>query len=265
DLLAKAQAGEIPMARIDEAVTNILRVKARLGLFEAGKPSDRPLSGEYELLGAPEHREIAREAVRKSLVLLKDQGVLPIRPGSRLLVAGEGADDIARASGGWTLSWQGTGVDNSHFPGATSIWTGLKSAMEAGGGSAVHSADGSFTERPDAAVVVFGEKPYAEFQGDRATLALDTDLTGPYATMKALKQQGIPVVALMITGRPLYVYEALNAADAFVVAWLPGAEAGGIADVLVGDGAGEPRLNFSGKLHAAWPQTPDMADGALYD
>ena len=265
DLLARAEAGEIPIARIDEAVTRILRVKARLGLFEAGKPSERPLSGQYELLGAPEHREIAREAVRKSLVLLKDQGLLPIRPGSRLLVAGEGADDIARASGGWTISWQGTGVDNSHFPGATSILSGLSQAMEAGGGSVAHSPDGSFAERPDAAVVVFGEKPYAEFQGDRATLALDADLTGPYATMRTLKEQGIPVVALMITGRTLYVSEALNAADAFVVAWLPGPEAGGIADVLVGDAEGGPRFDFSGTLPAAWPKTPDMADGALFD
>jgi beta-glucosidase len=265
DLLKRARAGEIPMARIDEAVTRILRVKARLGLFEAGKPSDRPFSGQYELLGAPEHREIAREAVRKSLVLLKNQDVLPIRQGSRLLVAGEGADDIGRASGGWTISWQGTGVDNSHFPGATSILTGLTDAMKAGGGSTVHSPDGSFAEKPDVAVVVFGEKPYAEFQGDRATLALDADLTGPYATMKKLHEQGVPVVALMITGRPLYVNEPLNEADAFVVAWLPGTEADGIADVLVGDAAGQPRFDFAGKLPAAWPKTPDMGDGALYD
>lgn len=265
DLLARAKSDELPMSRVDEAVTKILEVKARLGLFEAGKPSARPYSGEYELLGAPEHRAVAREAVRKSLVLLKNQGVLPLKPGGRLLVAGEGADDIARQSGGWTLSWQGTGVDNSHFPGATSIWSGLKQAVEASDGTAQLSPDGSFTTRPDAAVVVFGETPYAEFQGDRATLALDTELTGPYETMRKLKAQGIPVVALMITGRPLYVNPALNSADAFVVAWLPGSEGGGIADVLVGDAAGKARHDFSGKLPAAWPQTPNMADGALYD
>ena len=104
DLLARARAGTVPMARIDDAVTQILRVKGRLGLFDAGKPSDRPYSGKYELLGAPEHREVARDAVRKSLVLLKNTGVLPLAPGGRLLVAGQGADDIARQSGGWTLS-----------------------------------------------------------------------------------------------------------------------------------------------------------------
>ena len=265
DLLAKAKDGTVPMERIDDAVTKILEVKARLGLFEAGKPSVRPLAGEYDLLGAPEHRAIAREAVRKSLVMLKNDGVLPLAPGGRLLVAGEGANDIARQSGGWTLSWQGTGVDNSHFPGATSIFDGFKQSVEAAGGTAQLSPDGSFTQKPDAAVVVFGEKPYAEFQGDRATLALDAELTGPYETMRKLKAQGIPVVALMITGRPLYVNPALNMADAFVVAWLPGSEGGGIADVMVASADGDPRYDFAGKLPAAWPRTADMSDGALYD
>lgn len=264
DLLARAKSGAIPMSRIDEGVARILRVKARLGLFEAGKPSDRPFSGQYDLLGAPEHRAVAREAVRKSLVLLKNQGVLPLAPGKRLLVAGDGADDIARQAGGWTITWQGTGLNNSQFPGATSIWGGLKQAVEAGGGSAVLSPDGSYTDKPDAAVVVFGETPYAEFQGDRAALVLDPELTAPFATMKKLQAQGIPVVAVMVTGRPLYVNPALNAADAFVVAWLPGSEGGGIADVLVGDAAGKPRFDFSGKLPAAWPRTAQIADGALY-
>jgi beta-glucosidase len=264
DLLARAKAGTIPMARIDEGVARILRVKARLGLFGAGKPSDRPYSGQWDLLGAPEHRAVAREAVRKSLVLLKNQGVLPIAPGGRLLVAGDGADDIARQAGGWTLSWQGTGLNNGHFPGATSVWGGLKQAVEAGGGSAVLSPDGSYTDKPDAAVVVFGETPYAEFQGDRAALLLDPEHTGPFATMKKLKAQGIPVVAVMITGRPLYANPALNAADAFVVAWLPGSEGSGIADVLVGDSSGKPRFDFSGKLPAAWPRTAQIADGALF-
>ena len=264
DLLTRTRAGTIPMARIDKAVTDILRVKMRLGLFEAGKPSSRPLSGKWELLGSPEHRALAREAVRKSLVLLKNQGVLPIRPGGRLLVAGEGMDDIARQSGGWTLSWQGTGLENSMFPGATSLWSGFKQAAEAAGGSAQLSPDGSFTQKPDAAVVVFGEKPYAEFQGDRATLALDDALTGPYATMRKLKAAGVPVIAVMLTGRPLYVNPALNLADAFVVAWLPGSEGAGVADVLIGGADGKPRFDFTGTLPAAWPNTPDMAEGALH-
>ena len=264
DLLARAKAGTLPMARVDDAVRRILGVKMRLGLFEAGKPSSRPLSGQWDLLGAPEHRAVAREAVRKSLVLLKNQDVLPIKPGGRLLVAGEGMDDIGRQAGGWTLSWQGTGLTNAQFPGATSLWAGLKQAVEAGGGSAQLSPDGSFAEKPDAAVVVFGEKPYAEFQGDRATLALDSDLTGPYETMRKLKAQGIPVVAVMLTGRPLYVNPALNLADAFVVAWLPGSEGGGLADVLIGDKTGRPRFDFTGTLAAPWPRTPSIADGVLH-
>ncbi len=264
NLLADARAGSIPMARIDDAVARILRVKLRLGLFEAGKPSDRALSGRWELLGAPEHRAIAREAVRKSLVLLKNEGVLPLAPGRRLLVAGDGADDIGRQSGGWTLTWQGTGLENSQFPGGTSIWDGLHQAVESAGGSAQLSPDGSFTQRPDAAVVVFGETPYAEFQGDRPSLQLAPELTRPYETMRRLKAQGIPVVALMITGRPLYVNPALNIADAFVVAWLPGSEGVGIADVLVGQSSGMPRYDFTGKLPADWPRTADLEDGALF-
>ena len=263
-LLAQAKAGQIPLGRIDEAVTRILRVKMRLGLFEAGKPSSRPLSGQWELLGSPEHRTLAREAVRRSLVLLKNQGVLPLKPGGRLLVAGDGADDIARQSGGWTLTWQGSGIDNSNFPGATSLWEGLQQAVSAGGGTAELSPGGSFTRRPDAAVVIFGEKPYAEFQGDRASLQLDPELTQPYETMRKLQEQGIPVVAVMITGRPLYVNPALNAADAFVVAWLPGSEGGGLADVLIGGSDGSPQFDFMGKLPAAWPRTANMTDGVLY-
>jgi beta-glucosidase len=263
-LLAQAKAGEIPLSRIDDAVTRILRVKLRLGLFEAGKPSSRSLSGQWDLLGSPEHRMLAREAVRRSLVLLKNQGVLPLKPGGRLLVAGDGADDIARQSGGWTLTWQGSGIDNGHFPGATSLWAGLRAAMTEGGGTAQLSPDGSFSRRPDAAVVIFGEKPYAEFQGDRASLQLDPDLAAPYETMRRLKAQGIPVVAVMITGRPLYVNPALNAADAFVVAWLPGSEGAGLADVLIGGDDGDANFDFMGKLPAAWPRTANMADGALY-
>jgi beta-glucosidase len=264
DLLARAKAGTIPMSRIDDAVSRILRVKFRLGVFTAGKPSSRPLAGQWNILGSPEHRAIARQAVRESLVLLKNDGALPLKSGGRLLVAGEGADDISRASGGWTISWQGTGLTNSMFPGSTTLWQGLKQAVSAAGGSAELSPDGSFTQKPDAAVVVFGEKPYAEFQGDRATLALDADLTGPYATMKKLKAQGIPVVAVMITGRPLEVNPALNAADACIVAWLPGTEGEGLADVLIGNKAGNPRYDFRGKLPAAWPKTPSMGDGALF-
>lgn len=259
-LLRQVQDGTVPMARLDDAVSRILRVKFRLGLFEMGAPSTRPLAGQWNLLGSPEHRAIAREAVRKSLVLLKNTGVLPLKKGARLLVAGDGADDVARQSGGWTITWQGTGLTRNQFPGATSLWEGLRAAAEASGGSAQLAPDGRFKDKPDAAIVVFGETPYAEFQGDIRSLQLRSDLTGPLATMKALKAQGIPVVAVMLTGRPLFVNPELNAADAFVVAWLPGSEGGGVADVLYGkDGA-----DFTGRLPTAWPRTARTGDDPLF-
>jgi len=256
--------GTIAMDRLDDAVARVLRLKERLGLFEMGKPSERPLSGEYHLLGAPDHRAVAREAVRKSMVLLKNTGVLPLQPGGRILVAGDAANDIARQSGGWTLSWQGTGLENDLFPGATSLWSGIEQAATATGGSAQLSEDGTFTQRPDAAIVIFGETPYAEFQGDIATLQLRPELRGPIATMRRLKEQGIPVVAVMITGRPLYVNEALNTADAFVAAWLPGSEGAGVADMLFAGADGAPAFEFQGLLPTAWPATARHGGATLF-
>ncbi|WP_294294885.1 exo 1,3/1,4-beta-D-glucan glucohydrolase [uncultured Sphingomonas sp.] len=244
--LAAARAGTLPMARLKDAVRRVLRVKLRAGLFEAGRPSGRPFAGRYELLGATEHRAVAREAVRKSLVLLKNTGVLPLKPSARILVAGDGADDVAKQSGGWTLTWQGTGTKPEHFPGATSIWAGIRDAVRAGGGQAMLSVEARYTDKPDAAIVVFGEDPYAEFQGDRADLYFD-DPRNSLATLKRLKAAGIPTVAVFLSGRPLWVNRHLNAADAFVAAWLPGSEGGGVADVLFG------KNDFSGKLPFSWP------------
>ncbi|MGO4779661.1 glycoside hydrolase family 3 C-terminal domain-containing protein, partial [Lysobacter sp. 2RAB21] len=137
-----------------------------LGLFEAGAPSQRPLGGKFELLGSAEHRAIARQAVRESLVLLKnDSGVLPISPKARVLVLGEGADNLPKQSGGWTLNWQGTGLKASDFPHAQSIWSGLREQIQAAGGQAELAADGKYKTKPDVAIFVYGEDPYAEFQG----------------------------------------------------------------------------------------------------
>ena len=161
--LAQARSGEIPMARIDDAVRRILRVKVKAGLF-----GSRPLEGQLSEVGSLEHRALARAAVRGSLVLLKNNGaLLPIRGSARVLVAGDGADNVAKQAGGWTLSWQGTGNRPQDFPNAQSIWSGIRGAVTSAGGQAELSPDGSFTQRPDVAIVVFGEDPYAEFQGDR--------------------------------------------------------------------------------------------------
>lgn len=247
--LAQARSGEIPMARIDEAVRRILRVKVKAGLFTG----DRPVEGRFEALGSPAHRALAREAVRKSLVLLKNNGsVLPIRAGANVLVAGS-ADDIGQAAGGWTLTWQGTGNTNRDFPNGQSIWSGIAEAVKAGGGSATLSPDGSFKVRPDVAIVVFGETPYAEFQGDAPTLDL-IDQSG-LEILKRLKAAGVPTVTVFLSGRPMWTNPEINASDAFVAAWLPGTEGGGVADVLIGDGQGRPRHDFSGKLSFSWPKT----------
>ncbi|QNA84165.1 glycoside hydrolase family 3 protein [Sphingomonas sp. So64.6b] len=262
--LAQVKNGTIPLARLDDAVARILRVKQRLGLFEAGKPSARGYSGRYDLLGAPEHRAVAREAVRKSLVLLKNTGVLPLKPQAHILVAGDGADDIARQSGGWTLSWQGTGLNNGNFPGATSLWRGIEQQVTAAGGSAELALEGDYKQRPDAAIVIFGETPYAEFQGDIPSLQLRPELRRPFATMRKLKAAGIPVVAVMITGRPLYINEALNEADALVTAWLPGSEGAGVADLLFAGENGAPAFDFRGRLPTAWPATAKHGGPVLF-
>nr|WP_293843809.1 glycoside hydrolase family 3 C-terminal domain-containing protein [Sphingopyxis sp.] len=166
------------MARLDDAVRRVLRVKVRAGLFESRKPSSRPYGGRFELLGSKEHRAVAREAVRESLVLLKNAGgLLPLKAGGRILVAGDGADNLTKQTGGWTLSWQGTGTKRSDFPNAQSIWEGIDEAVKAAGGTATLSVDGRYACKPDVAIVVFGEDPYAEFRATVPTSAMMTSKT----------------------------------------------------------------------------------------
>ena len=199
------------------------------------------------MIGSRAHRDIARRAVRESLVLLKNERqTLPLRAGSRILVTGDGANDFMRQSGGWTLTWQGTGLTPADFPGATSIWTGLARAAEARGGTAQLSPDGGYDAVPDAAIVVFGEKPYAEFQGDVGDL-LYRDTADNLEKLRRYRAAGIPTVAVFLSGRPLWVNPYINAADAFVAAWLPGSEGDGVAEVLFG------QYDFKGRLSFSWP------------
>jgi beta-glucosidase len=266
NLLAQVRDGTIPMARVDEAVARVLTVKYRAGLLgpQVRRPSERGVAGRFDLLASPEHRALAREAVARSQVILANDGVLPLRAGARVLVAGTAADDVGQASGGWTLEWQGGRADQlarSRFPNATSIWEGLRDAVAAGGGSATLSADGSFATRPDVAVVVFGERPYAEFAGDQQDLVF-RDEEG-LTLLRAFRAQGIPTVAVFLSGRPLWVNRELNAANAFVASWLPGSEGAGVADVLTGARAPTGRLSFS------WPARCDGRpvngpEGALF-
>jgi beta-glucosidase len=257
--LKQVQSGEVPMARLDDAVRRVLRVKLRAGLFDKGKPSSRPYAGQFQLLGSPEHRAVARQAVRESLVLLKNNGnILPLKPQMNVLVAGDGADNIAKQSGGWTITWQGTDIDNGDFPHGESIWSGVREAVQSAGGTATLSADGSFAQKPDVAIVVFGENPYAEMVGDRPTLEYSPADKKDLELLRKLKAAGIPVVSVFLSGRPLWVNPELNASDAFVAAFLPGSEGGGVADVLFRKADGSINHDFRGKLSFSWPKRGDQ-------
>ena len=258
--LRQARSGAIPEDRLDDAVRRILRVKARAGLLDSGRPSERALGGRFELLGAPEHREVARQAVRESLVLLKNSdNLLPLAPSSLVLVAGPAADDIGRQSGGWTLTWQGTENTNDDFPGATSIWTGIQRTVEAAGGEAVLCQGCAYSgELPDAAIYVTGETPYAEGLGDVPSLEYSPADKSDVELMGRLRAAGIPVVTIFLSGRPLWTNPEINASDAFVAAWLPGSEGGGVADVIFGAADGGVAHDFRGKLSFSWPRSLDQ-------
>lgn len=254
DLLQQVRDGNVPQARIDDAVMRILRVKARAGKLCRGRPSLRSRAGDQAALGTHPHRDLARRAVRRSLVLLKnDAALLPLPRNASVLVAGDAADNVGKQCGGWTLTWQGDGNDNADFPNGTSIFAGLAEAV-AGGGSIRYSPDGDCGDAdPDAAIVVFGEEPYAEGFGDRAHLSYSAGNAEPLAILRRLKARGIPTVAVFVTGRPMWVNPELNASDAFVVAWLPGTEGGGIADVLFRGSDGGIAHDFHGRLRFSWP------------
>lgn len=267
--LAQAEDGTLDLDRLDDAVRRILRVKLRAGLMEAGKPSTRGVAGQYDLLQDPASKEVARQAVRESLVLIKNDGILPLSPSVNVLMTGDGADNIGKQSGGWTLSWQGTGNVNSDFPGGSSIYDGVKRQVEASGGSVTLSEDGSYADKPDVAMVVFGEEPYAEFKGDIDTLAYKPGDDSDLNTLLKFKEASIPVIAVFLSGRPLWVNREINASNAFVAAWLPGSEGGYAADVMFAGADGKAAYDFKGTLPYSWPrtaiQTPLNYDDEDYD
>lgn len=254
--LAHVKSGQISQERLDDAVRRILRVKLHYAVFERGAPSARAGAGNTALLANPEHRAIAREAVRKSLVLLKNEGsLLPLDPGVRVLVVGDGADSIAKASGGWTLSWQGGAHSNAEFPNGQSILAGIEEAVALAGGTVIFDEAGTGMHDADVVIAVYGEDAYAEFQGDRPHLdfadgAFDTALLAGY------RERGMPVVSVFLSGRPMWVNPEINASDAFVAAWLPGSEGGGVSDLLF---RRSPEFDFTGRLSFSWPKRPDQA------
>jgi beta-glucosidase len=259
NMVEEVRSGEIPMTRLDEAVGRILRVKLRADLFEEGPPSQRPYAARWDLLGSADHRAVARQAVRESLVLLKNErSILPLNPRLNVLVAGDGADNMTKQTGGWTISWQGDGNSRADFPHAQTIYEGISEQVTATGGTVTLSPDGSFVTKPDVGIVVFGEDAYAEGNGDRSNLDYAARDARSIQILRTLKAQGVPVVAVFLSGRPMYVTAEINAADAFIAAWLPGGEGGGVADLLFRNPDGKVRYDFHGRLAFSWPRSPDQ-------
>ncbi len=238
------EEGHVPMSRIDDAVTRILRVKFAMGLMD----KDRAQTAErtlHEKFGSQEHRALAREAVRKSVVLLKNENhLLPIsKQAGRVHVSGKSADNIGNQCGGWTILWQGQ--SGNVTPGGTTLLEAVKSAVSKET-EVTYSLDGTGAEGASIGIAVIGERPYAEGVGDREDLALDDE---DIAAVNNLKSAGIPVVVLVISGRPLIVNDILPQTDALLASFLPGTEGQGIADVLFGD------YNPTGKLSFSWPKS----------
>lgn len=240
------ERGAIPLSRIDDAVTRILRVKVEMGLFE------QPFGDEslLQAVGSPEHRAVAREAVRKSLVLLKNhRSALPLpRQAARVLVAGDAADNIGLQCGGWTIEWQGVSGDIT--PGTT-LLAALRQALPAPT-DVIYSPDAAFApDQPaEVGIVVLSEPPYAEGEGDRSDLSLPSQAV---ALVQRMRSQCDRLVVVLYSGRPLWTDDVLSLCDAFVAAWLPGTEGQGIVDVLVGDAP------FTGKLPMPWAHHPTQA------
>ncbi len=255
--LKHVKSGTISMERLNDAVRRILRVKFQSGIFTKGAPSTRKNAGDERLLALPEHRAIARQAVRESLVLLKNNNnTLPLDASKKILVVGDGAKSISKTCGGWTLSWQGKGHTNDEFPNAESIYSGIEEAVQQSGGQLIFAEDGQSDAKADVIIAIYGEDPYAEFQGDRQNLdfvnkGFDTNKLSEY------KSKGIPVVSVFISGRPMWTNPEINNSDAFIAAWLPGSEGGGISDLLF---KRDPAHDFSGKLSFAWPATAVVSE-----
>jgi beta-glucosidase len=239
-----AQDGTVPMARIDDAVRRILRVKIAMGLMDKNHSqlADRKL---WKQFGSPEHRAVARDAVRQSLVLLKNEhGALPLAKGAkRIHVGGKSADDLGNQCGGWTITWQGQSGDA--MPGGTTILQAIKKAVSKDT-IVTFAVDGKGAAGADVGVVVIGETPYAETAGDRSDLHLAPE---DVAAVENMKAAGIPVVVVLLSGRPMILDKTIDKADAFVAGWLPGTEGDGVADVLFGD------YKPTGKLSFSWPRS----------
>ena len=256
--LRQAENGDIPIERLNDAVRRILIVKERLGLFNGKKPSNSPFSE----VGLQHNRDISRQAVRESLVLLKNnKNVLPIKQGKRVLVIGPDADSLKTQTGGWTLDWQGTNNQNKDFPNSITFLDALKEEIGAENVTHVQFLNNVNAEDYDLAIVAYGEQPYAEGVGDRSNLNFSSKRH--IAFLELLAENKIPTVSLFFTGRPLWVTKEINLSDAFVVAWLPGTESRGMTDVMVN--SDKTNYDFTGKLPFSWPKNTYQANLNYYD
>jgi beta-glucosidase len=243
DLKSLVAEGKVPQSRIDDAVRRILRIKFQLGLFE-NTATDPKLTA---AIGSPEHRKVARECVRESLVLLKNKNhILPLsKEIKHLVVVGAGAGDLGMQCGGWTIDWQGRRGNVTH--GGTTLLAAIRQTVSPGT-QVIYSPDANDLTNADAVIAVVGELPYAEMKGDRTNLDLSV---ADLALIAKAKAGGAPVITVLFSGRPLILNSALADSDALVAAWLPGTEGSGMTDVLFGD------HKFTGKLPRTWPRDND--------
>ena len=253
--IKQVKSGEISEARLNDAVRNILTVKSRLGLFNGRVPHEF----KENYLGHPKHIALARQAVRESLVLLKNNNrLLPLNPKQHIGIIGDAAKKISSQTGGWTITWQGRENLNSDFVNVNSIYEALEKTILSSGGTVEFSNNGKFTKDPDVVIGVFGEEPYAEMLGDLKDVSFAATDPKFLPLLEAMNAQSIPTVSIFLSGRPLVVNRQLNASDAFIAAWLPGSAVEGIADVIftIDD---EIHHDFTGKLSYSWPKTKDQS------
>ena len=253
----QVKSGEISEDRVNDAARRILRVKARAGVLDVKKPSGRRYASKEGVLGSNEHRSISRQAVRESLVLLKNnQSVLPIDRSSNILVLGKAAKEIKYMTGGWSMTWQGNENENSDFPGATTILDAIEEELNDSNAVITFAEDIEYeNSKPDVAILVLAEDPYAEYQGTLQNLIFNST-ENHLEWLRMLKSDEIPVVTIFLSGRPMWMNREINFSDAFIAAWLPGTEGNGITDLIF---MNDEKYDFTGRLSFSWPKRPDQS------
>ena len=251
NILDQVKSGIISMHRLDEAVTRILTAKERIGLLDGRRPHEF----NQNFLKSEKHLSLAKQAVRESLVLLKNNNqTLPIKPKQRIGVIGKAANLVRFQTGGWTITWQGTENKNSDFIDEISILEALKKGAAEMGHEIIYSESGNFEVEVDFIIAVYGEEPYAEMLGDIDTISFKANDLEVLPALEKAQQNNISTLSIFLSGRPMELNAFLNASDAFIAAWLPGTGVMGIAEILF-----KPQqYDFTGKLSFSWPKHPSQ-------